>query len=148
MSLGPAVVAVIAAVAMIALTWTIAVVLAKRLPEGLLKDALTALPAAVTTARRLRRTAAVPRRVKVVLILAGLYLVSPIDLLPEFLPVIGALDDLVVVVLALRYAAAHTPVSAVRAAWPADQALLDRILDRVGRSDHLGRSDHDDRTGD
>jgi hypothetical protein len=35
----------------------------------------------------------VPRRAKVVVVLAGLWLLAPIDLLPEFLPVIGPLDD-------------------------------------------------------
>jgi Protein of unknown function (DUF1232) len=39
---------------------------------------------------------------KVVVALAGLWLLSPIDLLPEFLPVIGPLDDVLVVALALR----------------------------------------------
>jgi uncharacterized membrane protein YkvA (DUF1232 family) len=51
----------------------------------------------------------VPRRAKVVVALAGLWLQSPIDLLPEFLPVIGPLDDVVVVALALRYAARQVP---------------------------------------
>ena len=40
---------------------------------------------------------------------AGLWVLSPIDLLPEFLPVIGPLDDVVVVALALRYAARRGP---------------------------------------
>jgi hypothetical protein len=44
----------------------------------------------------------VPRRAKVVVVLAGLWLLSPVDLLPEFPPVIGPLDDLAVVALALR----------------------------------------------
>jgi uncharacterized membrane protein YkvA (DUF1232 family) len=44
-----------------------------------------------------------------VLALAGLWLLSPIDLLPEFLPVIGPLDDVLVVALALRYAARQVP---------------------------------------
>ena len=50
-----------------------------------------------------------PRRAKVVVALAGLWLLSPIDLVPEFLPVIGPLDDVVVVALALRYAASRCP---------------------------------------
>ena len=43
----------------------------------------------VTTIRRLRGDPRVPRRAKVAVALAGLCLLSPIDLLPEFLPVIG-----------------------------------------------------------
>jgi uncharacterized membrane protein YkvA (DUF1232 family) len=44
---------------------------------------------------------------------------SPIDLIPEFLPVIGPLDDLVVVALALRYVARRIPRDALQEAWPA-----------------------------
>jgi hypothetical protein len=51
----------------------------------------------------------VRRRAKVAILLAGLWLLSPIDLLPEFLPVIGPLDDVLVVALALRYAARRVP---------------------------------------
>jgi Protein of unknown function (DUF1232) len=43
--------------------------------------------------RALRRDPRVPRRAKVVVALGGLWVLSPIDLLPEFLPVIGPLDD-------------------------------------------------------
>src|SRR6266511_5840823 len=59
--------------------------------------------------RRLRRDPRVPPRAKVAIVLAGLWLVSPIDLIPEFLPVIGPLDDVVVVALALRYAGRSVP---------------------------------------
>ena len=67
------------------------------------------MPDCLTTIRRLRRDPRVPRRAKVAVALAGLWLLSPIDLLPEFLPVIGPLDDVLVVALALRYAARQVP---------------------------------------
>ena len=70
-------------------SWGVLVVLAARLPPGLLKDLGGFLPACVTMLRRLRRDPRVPTRVKVVLILAALWVISPIDLIPEFLPVIG-----------------------------------------------------------
>ena len=50
-----------------------------------------------------------PRRVKLAVGIAALWVVSPIDLIPEFLPVIGPLDDIVVVALALRYAGTTHP---------------------------------------
>jgi Protein of unknown function (DUF1232) len=52
----------------------------------------------------------------------------PIDLLPEFLPVIGPLDDVLVVALALRYAARSVPRPVLLDAWPADPRLLERLL--------------------
>jgi uncharacterized membrane protein YkvA (DUF1232 family) len=59
---------------------------------------------------------------------AVLWVLSPIDLLPEFLPVIGPLDDVVAVVLLLRYAARSVPRSVLLEAWPAEPRLLLRLL--------------------
>jgi uncharacterized membrane protein YkvA (DUF1232 family) len=120
--------AVLVAVALIVGTWALLVLLARRLPPGLLRDLAGFLPDCVTTARRLRRDPRVPRRAKVVVVLAGLWLLSPIDLLPEFLPVIGPLDDVVVVALALRYAARQVPREVLAAAWPGEPRLLERLL--------------------
>ena len=118
---------VVIAVIVVAVSWVVMIVLAKRLPPGLAKDLATVLPACVTTARRLRKDPRVPRRVKVVVSFAGLWVLSPIDLIPEFLPVIGPLDDVVVVALALRYAARRIPPEALVEAWPAERRILDRL---------------------
>jgi uncharacterized membrane protein YkvA (DUF1232 family) len=109
-------------------SWAVMVLLARRLPPGLLRDAAEFLPACVTTARRLRGNPAVPRRAKVALLIAIIWVLSPIDLLPEFLPVIGPLDDVVAVVLLLRYAARAIPRDVLLAAWPAETRLLERLL--------------------
>lgn len=122
-------------------SWAVLVVAARRLPPGLGRDLATVLPACVTTARRLRRDPRVPRRVKVVVAFAGLWVLSPIDLIPEFLPVIGPLDDVVVVALALRYAARRVPPEALVDAWPAEPRLLHRLAPRtaaVGAADLSG----------
>jgi len=103
-------------------------VAAKRLPPGILRDLAGLLPACLTTVRRLRDDPRVPRRAKVAVLLAGLWVLSPIDLLPEFLPVIGPLDDVLVAALALRYAARNMPRSVLLDAWPADPRLLERLL--------------------
>jgi uncharacterized membrane protein YkvA (DUF1232 family) len=109
-------------------SWIVFIVLAKRLPPGLLRDAAQFLPACVTTARRLRGSAAVPRRAKVALAMAIVWVVSPVDVLPEFLPIIGPLDDVVAVVLLLRYAARAVPRDLLLAAWPVEPRLLARLL--------------------
>jgi uncharacterized membrane protein YkvA (DUF1232 family) len=116
------------ALALWVLSWLVMVLLARRLPPGMLRDAAEFLPACVTTARRLRKHDAVPRRAKVALLIAILWVLSPIDLLPEFLPVIGPLDDVVAVVLLLRYAARAIPRDVLLEAWPAEQTLLERLL--------------------
>ena len=115
-------------VAVIVGTWALLVLLARRLPPGLLRDLASVVPDCVTTVRRLRRDPRVPPRAKIVVALAGLWVVSPIDLLPEFLPVIGPLDDVLVVALALRYAARQVPREVLLAAWPGEPRLLERLL--------------------
>ena len=110
------------------LSWAVLVLLARRLPEGTAKELARFLPACVTLVRRLRRHPAVPRRARVALVVAGLWVLSPIDLIPEFLPVIGPLDDVVVVALALRYAARRVPREVLLDAWPGDQRILLRLL--------------------
>lgn len=103
---------------------------AQRLPNGLLRQAAEFLPSCVATARSLRKHPDVPRRAKIALLVAVLWVVSPIDLLPEFLPVIGALDDVVAVVLLLRFAAQSIPRETLLDAWPSDPRLLERLLGR------------------
>jgi uncharacterized membrane protein YkvA (DUF1232 family) len=127
---------VVAAV-LIVLTWVALVLLAARLPKGAVRDLAGFLPACITTVRRLRADPRVPRGAKVAVALAGLWVVSPIDFLPEFLPVIGPLDDVVVVALVLRYAARRVP-KVLFEAWPADARLLERLLGPAKRSPDKG----------
>jgi uncharacterized membrane protein YkvA (DUF1232 family) len=132
--------AVLLAVALMVGSWALLVLLAQRLPPGLLRDLASFVPDCVTTVRQLRRDRRVPRRAKVVVALAGLWLLSPIDLLPEFLPVIGPLDDVLVVALALRYAARQMPREVLVAAWPGEPRVLERLLG--GRTPPTGVGDH------
>jgi uncharacterized membrane protein YkvA (DUF1232 family) len=120
--------ALLLALGLMVAAWVLLVLLARRLPPGLLRDLASVMPDCVTTIRRLRRDPRVPRRARVVVVLAGLWLLSPIDLLPEFLPVIGPLDDVVVLALALRYAARQVPREVLAAAWPGEPRLLERLL--------------------
>jgi uncharacterized membrane protein YkvA (DUF1232 family) len=122
------------------LSWLLMIVLAKRLPPGSAKDLTSVLPACVTTIRRLRKDPRVPRSAKLAIAFAGLWVLSPIDLIPDFLPVIGQLDDVIVVALALRFAARRVPHDAIYEAWPADSALLDRLLRRASRGRPRGSS--------
>jgi uncharacterized membrane protein YkvA (DUF1232 family) len=115
-------------VAVLLVSWGVLVVLAQRLPPGLLRDLAGILPACATTARRLRRDPRVPRRARIAVGFAAVWVLSPIDLIPEFLPVIGPLDDVVVVALCLRYAARAVPRAVIEEAWPAEPRLLDRLL--------------------
>jgi uncharacterized membrane protein YkvA (DUF1232 family) len=82
----------------------------------------------VTTARVLRHDPRVPRRAKVAVTVAALWVLSPIDLIPEFLPVIGPLDDVIAVALLLRYAARTVPRQVILDAWPGELRMIERLL--------------------
>jgi uncharacterized membrane protein YkvA (DUF1232 family) len=122
----------VVAVVVLLSSWAVLVLLARRLPPGLLRDLAGFLPACITTTKRLRTDPRVPRRVKWAVVFAGLWLLSPVDLIPEFLPVIGPLDDVVVVALVLRYAARHIPRAALVEAWAGEPHVLDRLLGDQG----------------
>lgn len=55
------------------------------------------------------RDPAVPRRAKAVLPVTALYLASPIDLIPDFIPVLGQIDDVIVLALGLGIFLLLTP---------------------------------------
>ena len=109
-------------------TWAGLALLARRLPPGVLKDLAGFLPACVTLMRRLRRDPRVPRKAKVAVAVAALWVASPLDLVPEFLPLIGPLDDVVVVAVLLRYAARCVPREVLFGAWPGEPRMLERLL--------------------
>ena len=127
--------AALAGAGALVLTWAVLVVSAARLPPGLLRELAGIIPHCVRTARALRGHPAVPRRAKLVVALAVVWCCSPLDLLPDFLPVIGPLDDVVVVALALRYAARQVPRGVLEQAWTGDRATLERLLGRRHRAE-------------
>jgi uncharacterized membrane protein YkvA (DUF1232 family) len=88
------------------------------------------VPDCVVLCRRLLADRRVPRRHKA--LLAGLvgYLASPLDLIPDFIPVIGQLDDVLVAVLILRTARRGIRRSIVRQHWPGPPQSL-RVIERV-----------------
>ena len=92
------------------------------------RELATLLPNLILLFKDLAKDPGVPRGAKVVLAIAGIWLVSPIDLLPEFLPVLGPLDDAVVAALALRYLVRRAGTEVVRGHWRGDPATLDAIL--------------------
>jgi len=85
---------------------------------GLLREALRLLPDALRLLPRLAADRSLPRgvRVRVALLLA--YLASPIDLVPDFIPVVGYADDAIIVAAVLRSVARHAGVQAVERHWP------------------------------
>jgi uncharacterized membrane protein YkvA (DUF1232 family) len=113
---------------MLVASWGVLVVLAARLPPGVLKELAGFLPNCVRATRVLARDPRVPRRAKVAVVFAGLWCLSPIDLIPEFLPVIGPLDDAVVAALILRHVAKRAGAPLLTELWRGDPRTLERLL--------------------
>ena len=92
------------------------------------KELTLLVPNLVLLFKDLLRDPAVPRGPKIALGIGVVWLISPIDLLPEFLPVLGPLDDAVVAALVLRYLVRRAGPDVVRRHWRGDPATLDMIL--------------------
>jgi uncharacterized membrane protein YkvA (DUF1232 family) len=92
------------------------------------KELALLVPNLVLLFKDLARDPAVPRGPKIALAIGVVWLISPIDLLPEFLPVLGPLDDAVVAALVLRYLVRRAGPDVVRRHWRGDPATLDIIL--------------------
>jgi uncharacterized membrane protein YkvA (DUF1232 family) len=92
------------------------------------KELALLVPNLILLFKDLLRDPAVPRGPKIALGIGVVWLISPIDLLPEFLPVLGPLDDAVVAALVLRYLVKRAGVDLVRSHWRGDPATLETIL--------------------
>ncbi|WP_049565259.1 YkvA family protein [Nonomuraea sp. SBT364] len=85
---------------------------------GLLREALRLLPDVLRLVRRLAADPGLPRGVRVRLALLLAYLAFPIDLVPDFIPVLGHADDAVIVIAVLRSVVRRSGLQAVRRHWP------------------------------
>jgi uncharacterized membrane protein YkvA (DUF1232 family) len=90
------------------------------------------IPDCVVLVSRLARDSRIsrPRRAALFLVLG--YLALPIDLVPDFLPGIGQLDDAVLLGLALRLLVRGGGGEIVRESWPGPQASLTLVLRAAG----------------
>ncbi|MBM7846860.1 YkvA family protein [Arthrobacter roseus] len=106
---------------------------ARKHPETVsMKDALRLLPDLLRLIKRLAGDSSIPAGVRIRLVLLLVYLASPIDLVPDFLPVIGYADDVVIVALVLRSVVRHAGASALERHWPGTAQGLDLIKKLAG----------------
>ena len=100
------------------------------------KELAMFLPNLLLLFRGLVGDARCPRRSKALLIFAAAWIASPIDLIPEFIPFLGPLDDAVVAALVLRHIVKKAGPEVIRDHWRGDPATIDRLLraSRVTRS--------------
>lgn len=110
-------------------------------PEGrslqgrqLVTDAVFMLPNIVKLVGRLLKDPRVPRRAKITLGLAAAYVASPIDLIPEVIPVIGWADDVVILMFAIDALIDRAGVEIVEEHWDGPGDLLGLVRDVVALS--------------
>ena len=120
------------AVAIAAAVWMLAIfalVIAGRRTHA--KELAMLLPNLLSLLRGLIRDPRVGRFDKFLLIVAVAWVASPIDLIPEFIPVFGPLDDVVVVALILRRLVKRAGPEVVSDHWRGDPEIMQKILKLV-----------------
>ena len=119
-------VVILIAVAAVYLAIIVALLLAGRRIAA--RELALLVPNLVLLFKDLLRDPDVPRGAKVALGIAAVWLASPIDLLPEFLPFLGPLDDAVVAALVLRYLVRRAGPEVVRRHWRGEPRTLEIML--------------------
>ncbi len=127
----------IAVVAGFVLLWfALLIALAVTRPADLrVTDILRLLPDTVVLLRRLAADPDLPRGVRVRLLLLLAYLALPIDLIPDFIPVLGYADDAIVVALALRSVTRRAGSQALDKHWPGNAEGLQAVRRLAGIHD-------------
>ena len=101
-------------------------------PKGVpVREILAVVPDTVRLIRSVVTDGSAPADVRVVLVGLLAWIISPIDLIPEFIPVLGPLDDVVVAVVAMRYARRRLGVDDLRSRWsgtPDGFSVLLRVI--------------------
>ena len=129
--------AVLGALVAVWLVFVVALVVA-RPRGGLLRESLRILPDLVRLLTRLARAPDLPRGVRVRLGLLLGYLALPVDLVPDFVPVLGYADDAIVVVLVLRSVVRRVGVEPLRTHWPGSDDGFTTLCRLAGLRDSRG----------
>lgn len=99
-----------------------------------LSDALLLLPNFLKLIARLLKDPRVPRRAKISIGVAAAYVASPIDLIPEVVPVLGWMDDVLVVMMALDSLIARAGADIVEEHWDGPGDILVLIREAIAAS--------------
>ena len=101
-------------------------------PKGVpIRELFAVVPDVLRLLRSLIGDRTAPLDVRIVLVGLVAWILSPIDLIPEFIPVLGPLDDVVVAIVALRYVRRRVGLDDLRRRWlgsPDGFALLVRVI--------------------
>jgi uncharacterized membrane protein YkvA (DUF1232 family) len=123
----------IVALAVVAGVWLVAIVVLVLLGRrSAAREFASFLPNLVLLFKGLAGDQRVSRGSKALLLIGVVWVASPIDLIPEFIPVAGPLDDAIVAVLILRHILKKAGRDVVSEHWRGDPAVLERLLRLTG----------------
>jgi uncharacterized membrane protein YkvA (DUF1232 family) len=108
--------------ALVAVLWIL------RPQDTRLRELIRVVPDILRLVRSLVGDSRTPLRVRLALVGLLAWLINPLDLIPEFIPVLGPLDDVVVAVLVLRYARRRVGEAELRKQWPGTEDGLGLLL--------------------
>jgi uncharacterized membrane protein YkvA (DUF1232 family) len=110
---------------------------ARRHPETVsMRSAMRLLPNLLRLFRSLLTSGEVPASVRVLILLLLAYLILPIDLVPDFIPVLGYADDVIVVAVVLRAVIRRTGPQLLAHLWTGDDDGLQVVLRLAGAFEH------------
>ncbi len=98
-----------------------------RTRKELTTEALLLLPNVVKLLYRLSRDPRVPRRRRITMGFVAAYLVSPIDLIPDAVPVLGGIDDLLIMAFAVDYLLEASPDEVIEEHWDGSEDGLEVV---------------------
>jgi uncharacterized membrane protein YkvA (DUF1232 family) len=126
---------VFAVVVALLAAWAVTIVLIWRFApnQARLLDVVRLLPDVLRLAASLAADPTTPRSSRVALAVLAVWIASPIDLIPEFVPVIGPLDDIVVAAIVLRWVGRRVGEETLRSHWPGSAEGFGLVLRLLGR---------------
>ena len=98
-----------------------------RTKQEIVKEGLLLAPNLAKLLFRLSLDKRVPAKRRLALLVAGVYVVLPIDIFPDEIPVLGAVDDLLVLALAIDYLLRVSPPEAVAEHWDGTEDGLELV---------------------
>jgi uncharacterized membrane protein YkvA (DUF1232 family) len=130
------------AIAVVAAWGVLVLCLVLARPKGsLLREAIRLVPDTIRLLRRLATDRTLPRGTRVRLWLLFVYLAIPIDLIPDFIPVIGYADDAIIVCAVLRSVVRRAGVEALRRHWPGTEDGFAALTRLAGLGDATAASE-------
>lgn len=120
------------ALGVVVAAWAVVVLILAAVGWRKAREFASILPNLLRLLRDLGRDDRLPRLSRLLLLVALAWIASPIDLIPEFIPILGPLDDILVVTLVLRHLVRRAGPAIVAEHWQGDEAGLRKVLRLAG----------------